>query len=107
LIDIEKEKDLLDYLKVVKLIDSNNPVQVYKFNGGISSKVMQVKTKDKFFVIKQSLSKLRVKYCWYSDIRRIITERKCLKVNNKIVPDYLHNTLHYDDQNKAQNFSML
>ena len=101
MIDIEKVIDLLDYLKETKPIDANNPVQVYRFNGGVSSKVIQVSFQNNSFVIKQSLSKLRVKDDWFLDIRRIITERKCLEVYNKIVPDYVPRILHYDDQNKA------
>ena len=99
LIDIEKEKELLDYLKATKLIDVNNPVRINRFSGGVSSKVIQVSLQNDSFVIKQSLSKLRVKDDWFSDIRRIITERKCLEVYNRIVPDYVPRILHYDDQN--------
>ena len=99
MIDIEKENDILGYLKEKKLIEADNSLQIKRFGGGVSCKVIQIKTKNSSFVIKQALSKLRVKDNWYSDRSRIITERKCLATYYKIVPEYVPKVLYYDDSN--------
>jgi len=99
LIDIEKENDVLEYLKEKKLIEADNSAQIKRFGGGVSCKVIQIKSKNSSFVIKQALSKLRVKDNWYSDRSRIITERRCLATYYKIVPEYVPKVLYHDDSN--------
>ena len=99
MIDIGREEELISYLRKINFISTGNPVQISEFGGGVSCKVIQVKTNGNSFVIKQALSKLKVKDSWYSDRSRIINERKCLEVYQEIIPDFVPGILYHDDAN--------
>ena len=99
MIDIEKSRELLPYLRSNHLIGKDEPVQMKQISGGVSCKVIRVETNLNTYVIKQALYKLRVKDDWFSDCSRIITERKCLSTYNRIIPDCVPKLIFHDDEN--------
>jgi 5-methylthioribose kinase len=60
---------------------------------------VRVKTRAREFVIKQALPKLRVKEDWFSDIRRIFTEKDCLSVYYRLVPKSTPELFFCDEEN--------
>lgn len=55
------------------------PARIEALGGGISNVVLEVRSDDDCFVVKQSLSRLRVKDVWEFDQRRILVERRCME----------------------------
>ena len=74
------------YLLDKGLVAAGEPFSVHYLPGGVSCETVRVRTGAKEFVIKQALPKLRVKEDWFSDIRRIFTEKDCLSVYYRLVP---------------------
>jgi len=67
-----------EYLVGRGLISSRARVVIELLGGGISNIVMKVSLPDDCFILKQSLSKLRVKDDWPFDRERIFVERDCM-----------------------------
>jgi hypothetical protein len=70
--------------------------------GGISNHVTLVETPGKRFVLKQSLSKLRVEEDWYSDRERVFRESGALRNLSTLLPsDSVPTVLFEDHENFA------
>lgn len=99
MLDISDPKKLLDYLIKKRWITEFDDATVESLSGGVSGNVIKVKTPHRAFVVKQPLTKLRVKEDWFSDLNRVFTEIKCLKLYNQIVPGSVPKLLDVDKEN--------
>jgi len=99
MISVSDEEVLRRYLSEKGFAAAGEQFSVEYLTGGVSCEVVRVKTSTREFVIKQALPKLRVKEDWFSDIRRIITEKDCLSVYYRLVPESTPELLFCDDEN--------
>lgn len=86
-VDIEDTQSLLGYLRSDGRIGQNEQCDVRKLSLGVSNKTLLFTRENGVeWVIKQSLSKLRVKQDWYSAPQRIKIEYEGLKWLAKVLP---------------------
>jgi tRNA A-37 threonylcarbamoyl transferase component Bud32 len=97
MIDIENKVALVEYLVKKNLLSGDCGVTMSSLSGGVSCKVVKVTQGSKELVVKQALPKLKVKEDWYSDIRRIVIERKGLAAYHQIVPESVPELIFFDD----------
>lgn len=94
-IDIEDPLQLERYLKLEKHISYEVKCSVTKLTGGVSNKTILVETScGKNWVLKQALSKLRVKSDWFCPPERLLVEAKGLKwiaqeLNQEVTPEFI------------------
>jgi tRNA A-37 threonylcarbamoyl transferase component Bud32 len=98
-ISVSDEPALRKYLVAQGLVGSHEPFDIHYLRGGVSCEVVRVKTPTTEFVLKQALPKLRVKEDWFSDVRRIITEKDCLSVYQRLVPRSVPELRFFDADN--------
>lgn len=86
---IELDADnVLAYLRSRGIIgDDARGARASLLAGGVSNTVLRVDAPEGRFVVKQSLSVLRVASRWEFDPARIIIERRCLQALAALVPD--------------------
>lgn len=100
MISVSDEKVLRRYLLDKGLVSADGePCEIHYLSGGVSCEAVRVKTGEREFVIKQALPKLRVKEDWFSDIRRIFTEKDCLAVYHRLVPESTPELYFCDEEN--------
>jgi 5-methylthioribose kinase len=86
-VDIEDNGQLLDYLRATKRIGAQETPVIRRLQGGVSNKtVLLLRPEGPAWVLKQALSKLRVKSDWFSDPSRIRIEADALRFLLDIVP---------------------
>ena len=78
-----REKNAAQYLKSRGILAN----RVTELGGGISNVVLLVETGEQSFVLKQSLSQLRVKDKWLADRSRIFREKESLIDTASILPE--------------------
>ena len=99
MISVSDEKVMRQYLLDKGFVSAGEEFSVEYLRGGVSCETVRVKTGAREFVIKQALPKLRVKEDWYSDIRRIFTEKDCLSVYYRLVPNSTPELYFCDEEN--------
>ena len=99
MISISDEKVMRQYLLDKGLVAAGEQFSVHYLPGGVSCETVRVRTGAKEFVIKQALPKLRVKEDWFSDIRRIFTEKDCLSVYYRLAPQSTPELYFCDEEN--------
>ena len=99
MISVSDEKVMRQYLLDKGFVSAGEEYSVEYLRGGVSCETVRVKTRAREFVIKQALHKLRVKEDWFSDIRRIFTEKDCLSVYYRLVPKSTPELFFCDEEN--------
>ena len=99
MISVSDEKVMRQYLLDKGFVSAGEECSIQYLPGGVSCETVRVKTGAREFVIKQALPKLRVKEDWFSDIRRIFTEKDCLSVYYRLVPKSTPELFFCDDEN--------
>ena len=92
------ESNAAEYLVSHGLIASADVVGVEAIGGGVSNVVAKVSTRDECFIIKQSLSKLRVSGDWFADRERIFREKECIDALTPQLPPDALPTVYYEDK---------
>lgn len=72
------------YLRNLEIISENERVEKFSLGGGVSNRVIQVKTNSNCYVLKQPLKNLDVNADWPADIDRIHNEAAAARVYNCI-----------------------
>jgi 5-methylthioribose kinase len=86
-LDIEREQDLVAYLRATQRITEQERVEVKVLAGGVSNRTVWVRRESgESWVLKQALAKLRVKVDWFSDPRRVEREALGLQWLAKLAP---------------------
>jgi 5-methylthioribose kinase len=84
-INIEDFSVLEDYLRARHYIVAEERVAFHKLLGGVSNRTVKVAWLDgRGWVLKQALSKLRVRADWFSDPERVRVEAKALQWLNRL-----------------------
>ena len=99
MISVSDEKVMRQYLFDKGHVSAGEDYTVEYLRGGVSCETVRVKTPAREFVIKQALPKLRVKEDWFSDIRRIFTEKDCLSVYYRLAPQSTPELYFCDEEN--------
>lgn len=100
MIDIGVEAQLRDYLRDKNLFADFGRISIVYFPGGVSGVVALASDGEKNIIIKQALSKLKVKEDWQCDPGRIITEHRAHEIYARLVPESVPATLFADETNK-------
>ncbi len=101
MIDIGVEGQLRAYLRDKGLFRDFDRVTLRYFPGGVSGIVALASDGEKNIIIKQALSKLKVKADWRCDPERIITEHRANEIYARLVPESVPATLFADSENKV------
>jgi 5-methylthioribose kinase len=96
-LDIENIDTLLPYLRSHRLIQ-DDAVDARVLKGGVSNRTVLVVDRNRPFVVKQALSKLRTAADWFSDPRRIHTEALGLRWLQKLAPEGAITPLLFEDR---------
>jgi 5-methylthioribose kinase len=87
MIDIEDNRQLLQYLRETGRIGVSEMPTIRKLSGGVSNKTLSLtRSGGESWVIKQSLPKLRVASDWFSDPARIQVEANGLRYLPLVTP---------------------
>lgn len=78
-LDIEDQHALAQYLKSRGILSENTEVHISPLAGGVSNRTVLVKFNGNSWVLKQALSKLRVKGEWFSSPDRIYFEAEAMR----------------------------
>jgi aminoglycoside phosphotransferase (APT) family kinase protein len=98
-ISVSDEAALREYVVAKGLVPAGTPFDVEYLRGGVSCEVVRVRSAATEFVLKQALPRLRVKDAWFSDVRRIFTEKDGLAVYQRIVPGAVPALRFFDGEN--------
>jgi aminoglycoside phosphotransferase (APT) family kinase protein len=80
MLDIEQPEALLAYLRQAGRIAPDEALALERLAGGVSSRTVRVtRASGEAWVLKQSLTRLRVSVEWFSDPQRIHTEAAALR----------------------------
>ncbi|MGD1823484.1 MAG: phosphotransferase [Pleomorphochaeta sp.] len=99
MIDISNKDILVSYLKEKDIITNEMDYDLKYCAGGVSGTVAFLSLKDKDLIIKQALSKLKVKEDWLCDPSRMYVEQLSNKIYHDIAPDSVPEVLFYDEEN--------
>ncbi len=100
-LDIEREAELLAYLRATGRVGIDELVEVRVLAGGVSNRTVWVKrASGECWVLKQALAKLRVKVDWFSDPRRVEREALGLHWLAKLAPVGTITPLVFEDREK-------
>lgn len=101
MIDIGVEEQLRSYLRDRNIFGDMHRVSIVYYPGGVSGVVALASDGDKDVIVKQALSKLKVKDDWQCDPGRIITEHRAHEIYARLVPESVPATLFADEENKV------
>jgi hypothetical protein len=99
MVDISVKENLISYLKDRKIISDSVDYSVHYCTGGVSGTVVFLTIGDEEIIVKQALSKLKVKEDWKCDPSRMYVEQLSNKIYHKIAPDNVPAVLFYDAEN--------
>jgi hypothetical protein len=99
MIDICDTAQLKSYLSDKKVFANCDNLYTRIFPGGVSGNVVLVSDGEKSLIVKQALSKLKVKEVWACDPSRLFIEHKALEVYARITPENVPKPLFYDMDN--------
>ena len=75
------------YLRSRGLLGQNERTVSEVLGGGVSNILVKVSTPQECYVLKQSLSQLRVGEDWFADRERIVREWECIEALAEVLPD--------------------
>ena len=101
MVDIGVEEQLRDYLRERRLFKDPDSVSIIYYPGGVSGIVALASDGELDVIVKQALSRLKVKDVWECDPGRIITEHRAHEIYARLVPDSVPQPLFADDENKV------
>lgn len=101
MLDISDKHQLIEYLRDKKLFQDIDAAAVTYFPGGVSGVVAMVSGEGRDVIVKQALSRLKVKDVWECDPGRIITEHKAHETYAVLVPESVPPTLFADEENNV------
>ena len=84
--DLDAETAVV-YLRSRGLLGQNERTVSEVLGGGVSNILVKVSTPSECYVLKQSLSQLRVGEDWFADRERIIREWECIEALADVLPD--------------------
>lgn len=87
MVNIEDPSELITYLKARCIVGADEDPEVRRLGGGVSNRTVRVsRPSGEAWVVKQGLSKLRVKVDWFCSPNRIHREAAGLKLLTKLTP---------------------
>jgi len=99
MLDIHNYNDIREYLVENGIVDEASSCVIELLPGGVSNTVLKIVTEKESYVLKQALPRLNVKEDWFADVRRIITEKDCLKRLNQLIPGQVPQLIYEDEGN--------
>ncbi|HET9661823.1 MAG TPA: hypothetical protein VFP05_15965, partial [Thermomicrobiales bacterium] len=97
-LDIEREADLLAWLRTNGWIEPNEAPAITVLQGGVSNRTVLVERIDgAAWVLKQALAKLRVQVDWFSPVERVHREALGLRWLERIAPPGTTTPLIFED----------
>lgn len=98
-LDIEQPEALSAYLRQTGRISDSEQLAIHTLSGGVSNKTVLVETSSgNAWVLKQALSKLRVKVDWFSDPARIEREAEGIRWLERLAPQGTITPLVFEDR---------
>lgn len=101
MVDIGVESELREYLRRKALFKDLDRVSIIYYPGGVSGIVALASDGELDVIVKQALSRLKVKDVWGCDPGRIITEHRAHEIYARLVPGSVPRPLFADDENKV------
>lgn len=100
LLDIEKPRALVSYLKAAGRVGEDEEPVVHVLTGGVSNRTVLVKRHQtgEAWVVKQALPKLRVAVDWFSDPKRVHREALGLRWLEALAPPDTITPLLFEDR---------
>lgn len=95
LTSVEKEA-LCDALSRMGLLGGGEPVELVELSGGVSARIVSVKTSTRTMCVKQALPKLKVEADWAAPLSRNAAEVAWLRMVAKISPNSVPSVLGED-----------
>jgi aminoglycoside phosphotransferase (APT) family kinase protein len=86
--------DLLPHLRAAGLIAADEVPEVVPLKGGVSSDISLVRARDRRFVVKRALAKLKVKDDWFADPNRTRYEQAWFDYVARFAPAAVPRLLH-------------
>jgi 5-methylthioribose kinase len=86
---ILEKKTISAYLQRKKLVDKSLHPTIEALGSGQKNLVFYVTGPERRLIVKQALSRVRIKERWWIDRRRIFSEKSCLEVLAQILPPHL------------------
>jgi hypothetical protein len=99
MIDISNKEILVQYLFDKGIIKKGKDYAIHYCTGGVSGTVAFVTVESNEMIVKQALSKLKVKEDWLCNPSRMYGEQLSNKIYHKIVPESVPAVLFYDQDN--------
>ncbi|MBP1931255.1 phosphotransferase family protein [Ammoniphilus resinae] len=99
MLNVQNYNEIREYLVGNAIVDEGSSCVIEFLRGGVSNTVLKIGTERESYVLKQALPRLNVKEDWFADVRRIITEKDCLKWLNHLVPGHVPQLIHEDEKN--------
>lgn len=97
-LDIEREPELLAYLRAARWIEQTETPAIAVLQGGVSNKTVLVeRASGDAWVLKQALPKLRVQVDWFSPVERVHREALGLRWLERIAPPETTTPLVFED----------
>jgi 5-methylthioribose kinase len=87
MLDVNNFIELKGYLKHNGLASDETSIVIDPLPGGVSCTVLKITTDKGRYVLKQALTKLKVKQEWLSDIERTNVEKQALKFLPSVIPN--------------------
>jgi 5-methylthioribose kinase len=78
-------ENILAYLSDYDIVNPYMSVDIQRLGGGVSNKVLQIRTDDDCFVVKQPLPNLAVEDDWPADRERAHNEASAARVFGDII----------------------
>src|ERR1700722_8602770 len=95
LTSVEKEA-LCDALSRMGLLGGGEPVELVELSGGVSARIVSVKTSTRTMCVKQALPKLKVEADWAAPLSRNAAEVAWLRMVAQISPNSVPGVLGED-----------
>lgn len=96
--DISNEKALKWYLTDRQIIQPGEPCEIRYCSGGVSCTVVFVERKERPLIVKQALTRLKVREEWLCDASRMSVEYECNRVYHQLVPEAVPEAYCYDPE---------
>lgn len=98
--NIAVQEELLSYLRERAVFPGAGDPDIIYYPGGVSGVVALATDGTRHVIVKQALSRLKVKDVWECDPQRIITEHRAHEAYARLVPQCVPQPLFADDTNK-------
>ena len=99
MIDIADKESLETYLLQRNIINKNDGYSLQYCKGGVSGTVAFVYAGKEILIVKQALSKLKVKEDWFCDPNRMGIEYRSNEIYHRLAPDCAPKVFFYDAEN--------